>query len=402
MKENKKSNEELKEKENIVSSKPRWWHRLWVLFAISIIVSDIIIHILIYTSFILSLFWEFIFFIVLIVLSIDYYLRIRHSIKANKAIYILLGTTLVGFSFAVLYPFTWIPRFLTLVGSLGGYLLNINLIITLFFAGAFIGNWIGKKKDYRLPLGLKFKRYKKKEMRKTKRNTGKIILILISLYTACTINALLIIDNFFIKPRIRYETNYEVNLSYSDELVAKVESFNFTSYLLIRDSFGEVSSPSKFNHNYINGEYVDYLKKKVDRDFSMFHWWPYHSHTLTYLFETTEESLLYFTYNNTIIFKVQNENNEEIFNIESSDNHCYGDDKLCGSWYINFSQVPHTSNPASTVVLNDVVLVKMTLEYFYGYGFLGAEYFKIEQFVVLDSNLQIIFVYIPYAALGMA
>ena len=85
---------------------------------------------------------------------------------------------------------------------------------------------------------------------------------------------------------------------------------------------------------------MDYLKEKVDRDYLTFHWWPAHYHYFTYFFEATEESLLYFTYNNTTIFRAEYENYEEIFNIESSDNYCYWEEKLCGSWYINYTQVP--------------------------------------------------------------
>ncbi len=311
----------------------------------------------------------------------------------------LLGFTLIGTSFAILYPFTLIPKMLTNSGELA-YILNLNLIITLFFAGALISKKIGKKRDYRLPFSLKLKRYNKRGMRNIKINTVRKILLLICLYTTCTLGSLLIIDNFLIGPRIYYETNYEVNLSYSDELVEKVESFDFTSHLQMRDVFGEVSSPSKFNNNYINTEYVDYLKEKVGKDSSMVHWWLGHSHNFVYLFEATEESILYFTYNNTMIFKAKYENNEEIFNIESRDRYSW--DCLCGSWYINFSQVPHTSNPASTFMLNDIILVKMTLEYDYTYSGIGAEWFKIRQYVVLDSNLQIIFVYIPLVGVAKA
>lgn len=143
----------MEEDENIESSRPRWWNPFWILLAISMIGSGIISYFLIPTSFIRILFWEIFF---LIILGIAYYLRIRPSKKVNKVIYIIFGITPIGFSFVILYAFTGIARFLNNLSPWGSWL-NLIFIIILFIVGAFIGNWIGKKRDYSLPLSLKSK-----------------------------------------------------------------------------------------------------------------------------------------------------------------------------------------------------------------------------------------------------
>ncbi len=140
----------IEEEENVKPSKPRWWNPFWLLLAISMIGSGIISFFLIPTSFIRILFWEIFF---LIILGIAYYIRIRPSKKVNKAIYILLGITPIGFSFVILYAFTGIGRFLNTLGSWGSWL-NLIFILILFIVGGFIGNLIGKKRDYSLPLSL--------------------------------------------------------------------------------------------------------------------------------------------------------------------------------------------------------------------------------------------------------
>ena len=93
-------------------------------------------------------------FIGFIALGIAYYIRVRPSIRVNKVIYIVFGITPIGFIFAVLYVLSGVPRFLlTILGSWGPWL-NMAFIIILCIVGGFIGNWIGKKREYRLPLSL--------------------------------------------------------------------------------------------------------------------------------------------------------------------------------------------------------------------------------------------------------
>ena len=140
----------IEEEENLESSKPRWWKPFWILTAISMVGSGVITYFLLHSDFIRIIIYEIIFSIAL---GIAYYIRIKPSKRVNKAVYILLGITPIGFGLCILYGLTGMSRFLISLGS-WWYWLNIIIFIILLVIGGFIGNWIGKKRDYRLPLSL--------------------------------------------------------------------------------------------------------------------------------------------------------------------------------------------------------------------------------------------------------
>jgi len=133
-------------------SKPKWWKLFWILTTILMIGSGIFGYFILHIDFVLIIIYEIIFSLVL---GIAYYIRIRPSMKVNKVVYILLGITPIGFGLWILYAvmcgLTNFCHFLNNLRSYG-YLLNIAFQIILFVIGGFIGNWIGKKRDYRLPL----------------------------------------------------------------------------------------------------------------------------------------------------------------------------------------------------------------------------------------------------------
>jgi len=135
-------------------SKPKWWKPLWILTTISMIGSGIFSYFFLHIDFVLILICEIIFSLVL---GIAYYIRIRPSLKVNKAVYILLGITPIGFGLWILYAVVCgLTNFCHLLNNLRpyGFLLNIAFQILLFVIGGFIGNWIGKKREYKLPLSL--------------------------------------------------------------------------------------------------------------------------------------------------------------------------------------------------------------------------------------------------------
>lgn len=100
------------------------------------------------------------------------------------------------------------------------------------------------------------------------------------------------------------------------------------------------------------------------------------------------------TYNNNTVIKSEYENGQTIF---KADNNSNSDNKVSwmGIWYLNFSHIPFVPNQQSTISLNNSFLVRMYLEYDHVYGNVGAKYFKIQQFLCFNSNLEIIFIYIP-------
>jgi len=133
-------------------SKPKWWKPLWILTAISMVGSGVFSYFFLQTEFIRIIIYEIIFSLVL---CGAYYIRVRPSIKVNKVVYILFGITPIGFGLSILYAlFCGITNFAKFIMSVEpfGPWLHLGIIIGLFTIGSFIGNWIGKKRDYRLPL----------------------------------------------------------------------------------------------------------------------------------------------------------------------------------------------------------------------------------------------------------
>ena len=220
---------------------------------------------------------------------------------------------------------------------------------------------------------------------------------IISLSVVLSISIILIINNFIIFSRIYYRVYYEVNLPNSDEIIEKAENFDYLKYLKMHDPYGEIQNLSKFNINYIDREFIDFLKGKINRDNKRFHLWPSYYHNFIYTFNATEESKLFFSYNNNTIFNATYETQKPIFIVPPPIWF-----NFIGSWFINFTQVPHVVNQSSTILLNNTILVKMILKYDYLFGNLGGEFYQIEQYVILNSNLQVIFIYVPATQLIVA
>ncbi len=72
----------------------------------------------------------------------------------------------------------------------------------------------------------------------------------------------------------------------------------------------------------------------------------------------------------------------------------YSTKKRVGNWYINFTQIPYEVNQTSIVLFN-TFLVKIILTYDYAFGNVGGIFYEVEQFLVLDANFRVIFIYIP-------
>jgi len=86
----------------------------------------------------------------LVCICIAYYIRVRPSTKVNRALYILLGITPIGFILWIFLAVSGIGRWLT--DNLGVWPSLIIGFTVPYIIGAFIGDWIGKRRNYRLPL----------------------------------------------------------------------------------------------------------------------------------------------------------------------------------------------------------------------------------------------------------
>lgn len=127
--------------------KPRWWNPLWIAILLLTIASGFI------TYFLLNVPLERTVSVVALTffcIGIAYYIRFKPSIRVNRALYILLGITPLGFCLSVAYA-------VLLGGYVTGWLMGwFNIIVTIgiLIVGAFIGDWIGKRRNYQLPLSL--------------------------------------------------------------------------------------------------------------------------------------------------------------------------------------------------------------------------------------------------------
>jgi len=221
-----------------------------------------------------------------------------------------------------------------------------------------------------------------------------VIIIIIGLILTFS----LIINNSIILTRIYYKINYKGDVQNFESIVERSEVFEYQKYCLCRDFLGNVHNLSDEVYLYhIDREFIDSLKLQIEEDKTKFHFYPFYSHNFIYSLEVTNESLMYLTYNNNSIIKAVYANHTEIFTARMGrydNNSLYWE----GNWYLNFTQIPFAPNSSSTIVLNDVFLVKMNLKYYYKYKDGGSLGLRIEPFLCFNSNFQVMFVYFPFTS----
>jgi hypothetical protein len=128
----------------------RWWRPLWlavllltaILIAMSYFIQQIPLETVLGTA-----------ALTFLMIGIAYYIRIRPSMKVNRAIYIWIGITPIGFALWIVFiVLSGVSRFLTTyLGPELGFVIGIIAPLTI---GALVGDWIGKRRNYRLPLNL--------------------------------------------------------------------------------------------------------------------------------------------------------------------------------------------------------------------------------------------------------
>jgi hypothetical protein len=208
-------------------------------------------------------------------------------------------------------------------------------------------------------------------------------LLLISILISGLILFPVILNLTIIKSRITYSINYDVKGSDKEKIIAKVETFNYTRYL---ENCKE--RDDEFN-NFIDSDFVQFLKGRIEND-TKFHWEMFYGHFLRYFFIGENHSKLYLTYNNNSIFNLEDQNNQSLFAVEY-----YSWDEI--AWYLNFTQLPYAISDKATILLNNAIFIKLYLHYGFYCGSLCALDYSIYQFLVLNPNLDVLMIFIPYS-----
>ena len=84
-----------------------------------------------------------------VLLAVSYYIRVKPNLTVNRAAYLLLGFSPIGFLLWLVEAFA-LSRVIVM-GSVA-WPLDLVSIIVPFIIGVFIGDWIGRRRDYQLPL----------------------------------------------------------------------------------------------------------------------------------------------------------------------------------------------------------------------------------------------------------
>ena len=129
------------------TNKPSWWRPLWIITLLGPIVSGLVSVLIFHIP--LERVIALLFF-VFASIGFAYYIRVRPSVKINRAVYIGFGISPIGFCLSLAWIFTVGREMTHLFGIWGLYI----ILIVSGTIGAFIGDWIGKRRKYILPLSL--------------------------------------------------------------------------------------------------------------------------------------------------------------------------------------------------------------------------------------------------------
>jgi len=129
------------------SSKPWWWKPLWIAVILSSIALGIVGYFLWHVALEILVGGVALTFLCI---GIAYYIRIRPSMKVNRALYIVLGASgtelLILFGGAFIIWATGLPP---PTDYLGPWPTLILLFIVPLIVGGYIGYLVGKRRNYR-------------------------------------------------------------------------------------------------------------------------------------------------------------------------------------------------------------------------------------------------------------
>jgi hypothetical protein len=179
-----------------------------------------------------------------------------------------------------------------------------------------------------------------------------------------------------------------------DTIIEKSEIFEYEKHVKYRDYPGVVHNLSRIDkHHFIDRQYIESLMLKIEIDKRRLHLFPAYERNFIYTVITTNESLIHLTYNNNAIIKAEYANQTEIYKTSLAfwDNNSL---HWVGTWYLNFSHIPFALNESTTIMLSNIILVKMNLKYNQVINFWESSYLTIDQYLFFNTDFQIMFVII--------
>jgi hypothetical protein len=129
--------------------KPWWWKPLWIITIVGVLISSLVTIFLLNVPLIRAIGGLALSFICI---GFAYYIRVRPSMRINRAVYILIGITPIGFGIWIVWSISGIGMWVT--NTVGPFPSLIISWVVCLGIGALIGDRIGKKRDYMLPLSL--------------------------------------------------------------------------------------------------------------------------------------------------------------------------------------------------------------------------------------------------------
>jgi hypothetical protein len=128
------------------ASKPWWWKPLWIWVLLSCSALVAVGYFFLKTPLVQLMSGTV---LILLLIGFSYYIRARPSLTVNRGMYILVGVTPIGF-------LLWAAEFFVVSHFIAidsvAWPLALAITIIPFLSGAFIGDWIGRRRNYQLPL----------------------------------------------------------------------------------------------------------------------------------------------------------------------------------------------------------------------------------------------------------
>jgi hypothetical protein len=129
------------------TEKPRWWRPLWIASVLGIIISALVLFLggcVPLERAVLGLVISF------LCIGVAYYIRVRPSVTMNRVVYICLGCGISFVMIAVVYGVSGLGRWVTdTLGVWPSLIIGYAVFVPI---GISIGDWIGKRRNYQLPL----------------------------------------------------------------------------------------------------------------------------------------------------------------------------------------------------------------------------------------------------------